>query len=693
MLSEDESSSSSSSGSDIHQLTINEHYAKAFQAKKEREELQKLKDKYGSDAELDEEEEDSEDDESEDEDGEQLTPAMDVAIIRTLAKIKNRDPSIYDAKKNVFEEEQQTISSVKQKSKSREEKTKALTIKQHALNSVLNPATSRSPSPAPFTYAREQEELKKETVAVFKNAVAASDDEDDEDDFLVPREKTKDEIVREEEEYREFLQREIGPNVDIRELITVEDDTERIHEEGEGETSMPSKKKKKKKEKAVRPEQSDQDFLVNYILNRGWIDKNAKRLPTYEEITGTKKKAENEKSASQANEQEAAATDQVQETVDADDIDVEDDFDDLTERFESSYNFRFEEPGAATIATHPRNLPSLVRRQDTSRKEAREKRKQRKEEEKALKREEVKRLKALKMREIRGKIEKIEQEAGKGLKSDALKSLEEDLDDDWDPTEHDAKMKRLYDEDTFYAVEDDDKPHWADDIDITDIVGPEDKSEQEPKKKRKRKKDKDANEDGFAAVDEGDMDANVEHDWEWERAQWDGSEESRKRLVQKYMDEVYALEFNDMVGDLPTRFKYVNVPASSYALDPVEILLASDKELNEYMSIKRLAPYKNKQHWDKDRNTKLKELKQKLASRTWDGVPASEWSSSGRQNRVEGGEHKKKKRMGKKERKKLKAATAVAEADASGHTEDYGPSKDVQATEEEPPRKKRKIKA
>lgn len=98
-------------------------------------------------------------------------------------------------------------------------------------------------------------------MAVFKGAVTSSEDEDD-DDFLVPREKTKDEIVREEEEYREFLQREIGPNVDIRELITVEDDVHRVHEEGEGDTTMPNRKKKKRKEKAARSEQSDQDFLV-----------------------------------------------------------------------------------------------------------------------------------------------------------------------------------------------------------------------------------------------------------------------------------------------------------------------------------------------------------------------------------------------------------------------------------------------
>lgn len=71
--------------------------------------------------------------------------------------------------------------------------------------------------------------------------------------------------------------------------------------------------------------------------------------------------------------------------------------------------------GAAEISRHPRNLPSLVRRQDTTRKEAREKRKARKEEELLKKKEEVNRLKALKMKDLRAKLERISREGGKRL--------------------------------------------------------------------------------------------------------------------------------------------------------------------------------------------------------------------------------------------------------------------------------------
>ena len=49
-------------------------------------------------------EEDSEEAESEDEDGEELTPAVDAAILRTLARIKRRDPTIYQSEKDIYDD-------------------------------------------------------------------------------------------------------------------------------------------------------------------------------------------------------------------------------------------------------------------------------------------------------------------------------------------------------------------------------------------------------------------------------------------------------------------------------------------------------------------------------------------------------------------------------------------------------------
>ena len=62
-----------------------------------------MKEKYGSDYEGVDEVEDESDSETEDEDGEELTPAVDAAILRTLSRIQKKDPAIYDNNQGVFE--------------------------------------------------------------------------------------------------------------------------------------------------------------------------------------------------------------------------------------------------------------------------------------------------------------------------------------------------------------------------------------------------------------------------------------------------------------------------------------------------------------------------------------------------------------------------------------------------------------
>lgn len=109
-----------------------------------------MKEKYGSDFEEEgDEETDSESEESEDEEGEELTPAVDAAILRTLARIKRKDPEIYNSGKDVFEgilitayphctqyfhvEEKQKISSTTIKGSVRKDKVSALAPSRHRL--------------------------------------------------------------------------------------------------------------------------------------------------------------------------------------------------------------------------------------------------------------------------------------------------------------------------------------------------------------------------------------------------------------------------------------------------------------------------------------------------------------------------------------------------------------------------------
>lgn len=211
---------------------------------------------------------------------------------------------------------------------------------------------------------------------------------------------------------------------------------------------------------------------------------------------------------------------------------------------------------AAEVTRYPRNLTSTVRRQDTTRKEARERRKARKEEELLQKREEVKRLKALKMKELRRKLERVGKEGGfqdidkhQGVTEPrialrrvltpfvtALQDL--DLEGDWDPEAHDRQMAGVYAQDDDGEFCEEDKPTWDDDINIDDIVPPVASSSRKKNKKDKKKGKDEDEEHGLSEEYEG----------YGEDEEWDGTEEMRKRKVQEYMDSLLDLDFDDVVS-------------------------------------------------------------------------------------------------------------------------------------------------
>lgn len=147
-------------------------------------------------------------------------------------------------------------------------------MRQHKLQSALEAADSDSDSDAPelLTHTAEQAALRKETISAFHGAVAydkVDGNESTDDDLLIPREKSKDEIEREQEEYRVFLAREVGE--DIGGLVTLDDEdgeSSRDHDEDEEATQvegMQNKKKKKATKSQQRKNESDHEFLMKYI--------------------------------------------------------------------------------------------------------------------------------------------------------------------------------------------------------------------------------------------------------------------------------------------------------------------------------------------------------------------------------------------------------------------------------------------
>ena len=105
------------------------------------------------------------------------------------------------------------------------------------------------------------------------------------------------------------------------------------------------------------------------------------------------------------------------------------------------------------------------------------------------------------------------------------------------------------------------------------------------------------------------------------------------------MDEYYQLDYEDLIGDMPVRFKYRQVAAESYSMKPEEILFADDTDLNNVVSLKKLGPYregarkeKDQEKWKLTKKKKLWEFRSKLKGRM---IPKTEIISieEGKQNK------------------------------------------------------------
>ncbi len=86
-------------------------------------------------------------------------------------------------------------------------------------------------------------------------------------------------------------------------------------------------------------------MFSSYILNRGWIDKTSKRIPTYREVT-SKDKGKAKATADKSDGEDENDGDQ-RPTIYSD-VD-EEEFEDTIDRFEISYNHRFEEPSVSFL--------------------------------------------------------------------------------------------------------------------------------------------------------------------------------------------------------------------------------------------------------------------------------------------------------------------------------------------------------
>ncbi|KAI3871919.1 hypothetical protein MKX03_012952 [Papaver bracteatum] len=458
-----------------------------------------------------------------------------------LVKVKNQDPIIKQKYAKLFDSEDEE--SEEKEGDIKEKKSNPKYLKDVIAKKLLEDGGEDEDDdirvrPGGKTYNHEQEERRKK----FMDVAEREFEDDDDEDLLKVKKRGEEEDDGENEEIKKKCDDYFG------------------NDEGLDE---------------------NEKFLKNFIVKKMWVDKDKDKgkRPQIDDL----------------------------EVLSEGDEDVWDQLD-----FERSFNFRM------------KVIDGAVRKKVNRREEQRKRREERMAEAEKKNREELKHLKNLKKKEIMEKLDKIR--AIGGLTEGEACALDlDDLEDDFDLEEYDKKMKKTFNDD-YYNAEDADFGSEEDDED-GDIEKPDFDKEDEllglPKDW-----DVCGTSDGFAAVRErvlkskvgteddedeehdddddeddegeehGDDDGDNESDQEEEEKPEEGKRKRKRKLslrervaLLKEFDEYHKLDYEGTIGDLKTRFKYAQVPLLRFGLSAKEVINMDDKELNQYVPLKKIAPY------------------------------------------------------------------------------------------------------
>uniref|UniRef100_A0A9J7XUL2 Protein KRI1 homolog n=2 Tax=Cyprinus carpio TaxID=7962 RepID=A0A9J7XUL2_CYPCA len=548
-------------------LKINTKFAEKYEKYRQKEELQRLKDRYGDqDKENSSDSSDSDSDESEVE----LDPKLDRDFYRTLSLLKKKDPKIYQKDVKFYTEDPSGSGSDDQPSTSKKSE-KPMFLKDYERKVVLERGGAASP-----TYIQEQKELQQS----FRKFVHDSDDEssDDGGPLLTRRTKTQEEKDKEDADYVEWLKGQA---------------------ELEGEEEV--KDMKYLRDYWNNPELDEKEsFLRDYMLNKGYLEEDeADRIPTYNEM--------------------------MQDDVDDSEEEGES-FLHKQEDFERHYNFRFEEPDAGKIKTYPRNIATSVRSKDDRRKRKREEVKERKEKEKEQKQQQLKELKNLKRAEIMDKLKKLQELTG----NEKMAFNDVDLEGDFDPQQHDQLMQKFFG-DEYYGENEEEKPQFDDDDDLAEnwnwdtwagneenedeygdeedraaeedyeptcgdpdfIMDADYDPSQQPVSKKKRKKEREQRKkktkEDAPLMGKKRKKSHFAEIITKNKPVFDPKE----KTFEQYLDEYYKLDYEDIIDDLPCRFRYREVVQNDFGLTADEILKAEESELNRWCSLRKTCMYRS----------------------------------------------------------------------------------------------------
>ncbi|KAL3781551.1 hypothetical protein HJC23_000036 [Cyclotella cryptica] len=692
-MSDDESSSSASSGSGDDQflvaksknkhrtpsdsendeadatLQINQKYAREYDVRKRREELTNFRQLEALEAIGQDVEDESDESESEDEDGELLTADMDVKIIKTLRALKRKEEGIYDRNVTFFSESNEDIDNGgadgRKDGKVKPKRYKDV-VREHILEEMeANEEVSRDQAGNgvsrngahdldghDLAYDQEQKEIRRAFLESTRDSETEKSEESEEENWLKPKPKKNADSDENQDELKKLWEQEFSTS----------EETKLVDPKGEV--------------------QDGDKFLMDFMTNRKWVD----------------------------------ASENAMKKMGDDDNDSIESFQDRMDDFESKYNFRFEEAAANnneesgathSIVHYARGSvgDNVLRRKDETRRQKRLARKERKAEERKAKEEQLRRLKNAKREELEERLRQVRNVLGyDALNGDgdasgnhALGAAEEEMilklmEGDYDPEKFEQVMNAAYGED-FYQKEDE---KWKTDLDVkddlakgvedSDVLGDGDMYDDTNEEIEDEETGEVYPEDG-GAVD----DAYDEEEEQWETEQYPAEESGiEKKLKSKMMDELYKLDYEDIIGDMPTRFKYRSVEPNNYGLTTEEILMAKDTTLKQFVSLKKMAPYRDEGEYQPG-TKKRKRFRQMLKTDKAEMMKSDKLddSNAGANEQEEGADSTRKKRRRQKKGSKKNSGSIKpdSEKDRSNDESPNLPIEDLNAGE-----KKRKSK-
>ncbi|XP_058190071.1 uncharacterized protein LOC131307535 [Rhododendron vialii] len=533
---------------DISRIEINKEFARRYEHNKMREDLQKLDELKRNGVISDSSDSDGSDSDGSEKD-ELTNSKRDLEFLNALIKVKNHDPELRNKEAKLFDSEDESGEEEVEKRDKKEKKP--IYLKDVAAMHLIEEGAEfdddddeeEEEEKRVKSYKEEQEELRRE----FLDAAEAALEEDDGGELL-----------------KERARNGMGDNDD-------DDDTGEVEKklnEFFGEDGNLDENEK---------------FLKKYFRNRMWVG---------DEV--------NSEGVKGLNRNEDLGLSEDEEEVEK------------QEDYERGYNFRHEENVGDRVLGHSRVVEGSVRKKTNARKAQRKSKEERMAQAEFERKEELKHLKNLKKKEMKEKLRKIMDTAGIG--EDRVCPLDvDDLEEEFDPEEYDRKMKEAFN-DEYYDAEDVD-PEFVSDGDEDELEKPDFDKEDDLLGLPKGWDDASASGsgDGFLAFRERKLKRRAENgvpneQMEEEAVNEEGKgkrkrkmSEMEKEVIKKELEEYYKLDYEDTIEDLKTRFKYREVGAKKFGLSTEEILRLDDKELNQYVSLKKIAPYREKE-WKVLRN-------------------------------------------------------------------------------------------